>query len=106
MLVFFDRTIKLKEVISVARAVVSIIPPFGKVRQLTDLVIFSDVKSYIPEWDTPDYLNACRKYAAQNKVYLVPSRFVADGGGDGFDFMILLQLRLVVQVAVGCSLDA
>ena len=58
MLVFFDRTIKLKEVISVARAVVSIIPPFGKVRQLTDLVIFSDVKSYIPEWDTPDYLNA------------------------------------------------
>ena len=78
MLVFFDRTIKLKEVISVARAVVSIIPPFGKVRQLTDLVIFSDVKSYIPEWDTPDYLNACRKYAAQNKVYLVPSRFVVD----------------------------
>lgn len=31
---------------------------------------------------------------------------VADGGGDGFDFMILLQLRLVVQVAVGRSLDA
>ena len=31
---------------------------------------------------------------------------VADGGGDGFDFMILLQLRLVVQVAVGCSLNA
>ena len=28
---------------------------------------------------------------------------VADGGGDGFDFMILLQLRPVVQVAMGCS---
>ena len=31
---------------------------------------------------------------------------VADGGGDGFDFILLLLLRLVVQVAMGCSLDA
>lgn len=41
-------------------------------------MVFSDVKSYIPEWDTPDYLNACRKYAMKNNVYLVPSRFVVN----------------------------
>lgn len=60
------------------RAIVCITPPFGKPKQLSELVIFSDVKSYIPEWDTRDYLNACRKYAAENHVYLVPSRFVVD----------------------------
>lgn len=59
-----------------ARAVVCITTPFGKIKSLSDLVIFSDVKSYIPEWDTPDYLNACRKYAMEHEVYLVPSRFV------------------------------
>ena len=61
-----------------ARAVVCITPPFGKIKPLSDLVVFSDVKSYIPQWDTPDYLNACRKYAIEHKVYLVPSRFVVD----------------------------
>lgn len=61
-----------------ARAVVCITPPFGKIKPLSDLVVFSDVKSYIPEWDTPDYLNACRKYAMKNNVYLVPSRFVVN----------------------------
>ena len=63
---------------NVARAVVCITPPFGKIKPLSDLVVFSDVKSYIPQWDTPDYLNACRKYAIEHKVYLVPSRFVVD----------------------------
>ena len=67
-----------KEVTNVARAVVCITPPFGKIKPLSDLVVFSDVKSYIPEWDTPDYLNACRKYAMKNNVYLVPSRFVVN----------------------------
>ena len=67
-----------EEVTCVARAVVCITPPFGKIKPLSDLVIFSDVKSYIPQWDTPDYLNACRKYAIEHKVYLVPSRFVVD----------------------------
>ncbi len=67
-----------KEVITVARAVICITSPFGKIKPLSDLVIFSDVKSYVPEWDTPDYLNACRKYAVENKVYLVPSRFVVN----------------------------
>lgn len=61
-----------------ARTVVCITPPFGKIKPLTDIVIFSDIKSYIPQWDTPDYLNACRKYAIKNEVYLVPSRFVVD----------------------------
>lgn len=61
-----------------ARAIVCITTPFGKVKPLSELVIFSDIKSYIPQWDTPDYLNACRKYAMTHKVYLVPSRFVVD----------------------------
>lgn len=61
-----------------ARTIVCITPPFGKVKPLSDLVIFSDIKSYIPQWDTPDYLNACRKYALEHKVYLVPSRFVVE----------------------------
>lgn len=61
-----------------ARTIVCITEPFGKPKQLSDLVIFSDVRTYIPQWDSADYLNACRKYAQQYQVYLVPNRFVVD----------------------------
>lgn len=61
-----------------ARATVCITSPFGKIKPFSDLVVFSDIKNYIPAWDVPDYLTACRKYAMEHQVYLVPGRFVVD----------------------------
>ena len=61
-----------------ARTVVCITEPFHKPKPLSDLVIFSDVRCYIPKWDTPDYLNGCRAYAREHHVYLIPSRFIVD----------------------------
>ncbi len=61
-----------------ARTIVCITEPFGRPKQFSDLVVFSDNRTYIPQWDTADYLNACRKYALQHQVYLVPSRFIVD----------------------------
>ncbi len=61
-----------------ARTIVCITEPFHKPKSLTDLVIFADIRSFIPQWDAADYLNACRTYAQEHQVYLVPSRFVVN----------------------------
>lgn len=46
---------------------------------MTDLVIFNDIRPYIPQWDSKDYLEGCRIYAKEYEVYLVPARVVVDG---------------------------
>lgn len=61
-----------------AKLVVEIIDRFKKPKHLTDLVVFTDIRNYIPDWDTEKYLIACVKYAKQNGVFLVPTRFVTN----------------------------
>ena len=45
----------------------------------TDLVIFSDIKNYVAQWDNQNFLASCKKYAQSYGVYLLTSRVVADG---------------------------
>lgn len=45
----------------------------------TDLVIFSDIKNYVAQWDNQNFLSSCKKYAKRYGVYLLTSRVVADG---------------------------
>ena len=45
----------------------------------TDLVIFSDIKNYVAQWDNQTFLASCKKYAQSYGVYLLTSRVVADG---------------------------
>lgn len=61
-----------------AKIVIEIIDRFKKPKQLTDLVVFTDIRNYIPDWDTEKYLIACVKYAKQNNVFLIPTRFVTN----------------------------
>ena len=63
-----------------AHTVVRITTPFEKLKTPpdSDLIVFSDNRTYIPEWDVRDYLNAGQKYAQQYQVYVVPGRFVVN----------------------------
>lgn len=62
-----------------SRIVVNIIDRFRKPKQFTDLVILKDARNYIAEYDSAKYLNACKKYAKEFGVYLIPSRFAVNG---------------------------
>lgn len=45
---------------------------------MSDLVIFSDEREYIPNGDTQSYLKHCSLYAKEHQVFLVPHRLVID----------------------------
>lgn len=45
----------------------------------TDLVIFTDVKNYVPERDNRGFLIECKKYAKRFRVHLVTCRIIAGG---------------------------
>lgn len=62
---------------------IAVVPPFEKPDPASDLVVFSPVKDYIPEYDTKEYLSQCMEYAMKNGVYLVPSVFSA------FDYLCM-----------------
>lgn len=59
-----------------ARTVVCITEAFEKPKALTDLVVFSDYRPYIPAGDLSPYLKYCSMYAREHKVWLVPHRFI------------------------------
>ncbi|MGN0663603.1 MAG: hypothetical protein ACI4L5_00860 [Negativibacillus sp.] len=61
-----------------SRTVVCVTEAFGKPKALSDLVIFSDYRPYIPTGDLQSYLKYCSTYAREHKVFLVPHRFVVD----------------------------
>lgn len=61
-----------------ARTIVCLTPAFEKPKPLTDLVVFSDERPYIPTGDLQSYLKYCCNYAKEHKVYLVPHRFMVD----------------------------
>ena len=45
---------------------------------MTDLVIFSDEREYIPNGDIQAYLKHCNLYAKEHQVFLVPHRLIID----------------------------
>lgn len=63
-----------------AKTVVNITGQFKKPKAESQLVVFNDIRPYIPQWDSEAYLRGCRAYARQYGVYLVPARMAVEGG--------------------------
>ncbi|MEG1778842.1 MAG: hypothetical protein RR263_01980 [Oscillospiraceae bacterium] len=61
-----------------SKTTVCVTIPFKKPKPNSDLVVFNDIRPFIPEWDSVAYIKGCSRYAMQYKVYLVPARVVID----------------------------
>ena len=61
-----------------ARTVLCFTEAFEKPKALSDLVVFSDDRPYVPAGDLSPYLKYCSIYAREHKVFLVPHRFMVD----------------------------
>lgn len=61
-----------------ARTVLCFTEAFEKPKALSDLVVFSDDRPYVPAGDLSPYLKYCSIYAREHRVFLVPHRFMVD----------------------------
>ena len=85
-----------------SKAVIMAADAFKKPRAYTDLMVFSDVRPYIPRWDSKDYLRGCQKYAQENGVYVVPTRVVM---GDGLFLCLIAPGGEILGVQAAASLN-
>ncbi len=59
-----------------ARTVLCFTKAFEKPKALSDLVVFSDFRPFVPAEELSSYIKQCSAYAKEHQVYLLPHRFL------------------------------
>ncbi len=73
----------------------AVIRPFELPPKGAQLIVFSDIRNYVAQWDTQALLKAAVRYARTYGVYLVPNRFIAD------DFLSLCMIGPTGEILGG-----